>query len=129
MIAACLAFIVSALWVSVISQFGLERFVNSLGAVLAPAYGILIADYYLIKRQQLNIEEIFTSDADGRYHYTKGWNRQALTPFVLAAMFSLLTIWLPALEFLLGFGWLIGAFLAGLMYWLMVRNQPNGRRA
>ncbi len=129
LLAALAAFVVSALWVSVISEFGVPKFVNTLGAVLAPAYGILIADYYVIRRQRLDIDAIFRSDADSAYYYTKGWNRRALVAFVIPTVFAVLTVWLPALEFLLGFGWLIGAFLACVIYWLISRGHRAERHA
>jgi NCS1 family nucleobase:cation symporter-1 len=53
MITSLIAFPIGALWVSVISQLGMFGFVNTLGSVLAPMYGIMIADYYLIKKQKL----------------------------------------------------------------------------
>ena len=129
LLAALAAFVVSALWVPVISEFGVPKFVNTLGAVLAPAYGILVADYYAIRRQRLDIDAMFRSDADGAYYYTNGWNRRALVAFVIPTVFAVLTVWLPALEFLLGFGWLIGAFLAGVIYWLISVDQRTKRHA
>ncbi len=125
LIAAAVAFLVSALWVSLISQIGIIRFVNTLGALLAPAYGILIADYYLVRRQRLKIQQIYSADPDGSYFYRQGWNPRALLTFVTAAIFSVLAVWLPALQFLSGFDWVIGAFLAGTIYWLLARSGPG----
>ncbi|MEM7443094.1 MAG: NCS1 family nucleobase:cation symporter-1 [Pseudomonadota bacterium] len=126
LIAASLAFIVSALWVSAIAEFGIAKFVNSLAALLAPAYGILIADYYLVRKQRLDIEAMFLSNPEAAYFYTKGWNRRALAAFVVSAVFSLLAIWVPALASLQGFGWLIGVFFGGLIYWLLAERRPAG---
>jgi NCS1 family nucleobase:cation symporter-1 len=107
---------------SLISQIGIIRFVNTLGALLAPAYGILIADYYLVRRQRLKIQQIYSADPDGSYFYRQGWNPRALLAFVTAAIFSMLAVWLPALQFLSGFDWVIGALLAGTIYWLLARS-------
>ena len=119
MIAAILAFVVSALWVSLISRIGLIPFVNILGALLAPAYGILIADYYLVRKQSLKIGEMYAADPGGHYYYSGGWNPRALIAFVLAGIFSVLAATLPALQPLSGFDWLIGALLAGVLYRLL----------
>ncbi|TFH86045.1 NCS1 family nucleobase:cation symporter-1 [Billgrantia azerbaijanica] len=123
LITACVAFFVGALWVSVISQIGIAGFVNALGAVIAPFYGIIVVDYYLVKRQRLNIQEMFSADPQGAYHYVKGWNQRALGAFALAALFSISSVWVPALEALGGYAWLIGAALGGLFYFLLMRSQ------
>ena len=53
LITAILGFIIGAFWVSVISNIGMFPFVNTLGAILAPVYGIMIVDYYIIKKREL----------------------------------------------------------------------------
>ena len=123
LITAIAAFFIGALWVSVISRIGIAGFVNTLGAVLAPFYGILVADYYLVKKGQLNIQEIFSSDPDSQYYYVKGWNRNGLIAFGLAAVFSIASVWVPALSGLDGYAWLIGAFLGGLFYRVLMNSH------
>lgn len=125
LITAVIAFFVGALWISVISQIGVPGFVNALGAILAPFYGIIIVDYYLIKRQSLDMEQLFSSNADGAYHYTKGWNIKALIAFGLAALFSISTILVPALSDLGGYGWLLGAALGGVFYRLLMPGKAS----
>jgi len=116
LIAASLALIVGALWVPLISQFGIAHFVNTLGALLAPAYGVMIADFYLIKHGKLDIGQLFSADPAGAYYYRGGWNAKALVAFFIAAVFSVLAVWLPALSVLTGFDWVIGAALSGTIY-------------
>ncbi|WP_085917117.1 NCS1 family nucleobase:cation symporter-1 [Halomonas sp. CSM-2] len=122
LITAIIAFFVGALWVSVISQIGVPGFVNAVGAIVAPFYGIIVVDYYLIKRQHLNMQELFSSDANGAYYYTNGWNTRALIAFGVAALFSISTVLVPALASLNGYGWLMGAGLGGLFYYGLMRQ-------
>ncbi|MDI3279559.1 cytosine permease, partial [Arthrobacter sp. AL08] len=75
MITAVAGFIIGALWVAVISSIGLPKFVDTLGAVLAPLYGIIIADYYVVRKQRLNLHDLYSTDPQGAYHFTGGWNR------------------------------------------------------
>ncbi|MBB5321393.1 NCS1 family nucleobase:cation symporter-1 [Marinobacter oulmenensis] len=124
LITAIIAFFVGGLWVSVISQIGVPGFVNALGAILAPFYGIIVVDYYLVKRQNLDMQQLFSSAADSEYHYVNGWNTRALMAFALAAMFSIATVLVPALSSLDGYGWLIGAALGGLFYRVFM---PSGK--
>ncbi|MGQ7261389.1 NCS1 family nucleobase:cation symporter-1 [Vreelandella sp. V005] len=122
LITAVIAFFVGALWLSVISQIGVPGFVNALGAIVAPFYGIIVVDYYLIKRQHLNMQELFSSAPGSAYYYVNGWNTRALIAFGVAALFSLSTVLVPALSALGGYGWLIGAGLGGLFYYGLMRQ-------
>ncbi|MDO4887113.1 MAG: NCS1 family nucleobase:cation symporter-1 [Actinomycetaceae bacterium] len=123
MITAVAGFIIGALWVSTISQIGLPKFVDTLGAVLAPLYGIIIADYYLVRRQRLHISDLYSMREGGTYWFNNGWNVRAMIAFGVAAIFSVLTVWLPALESWSGFAWLLGAFLGGLFHCIAMRGQ------
>jgi len=123
LIAAVIAFFIGGLWVSVISQMGIAGFVDTLGALLAPLYGILVVDYYLIRRQTLDVQALFSADPAGAYYYTKGWNRKALVAFAIAALFSVASVWTPALQALSGFSWIFGALLGGALHYLLMRRS------
>jgi len=61
LITAILGFVIGAFWVSVISNIGMFPFVNTLGAILAPVYGIMIVDYYVIKNQRIDVNQLFST--------------------------------------------------------------------
>ncbi|NGQ90388.1 NCS1 family nucleobase:cation symporter-1 [Rhodobacter sp. HX-7-19] len=115
LITSVFALVIGGLWTAVISEIGIAGFVNTLGAMLAPLYGILIADYYLIRKQSLNRDDLYNMDG-GRYHYGNGWHKNAFIAFAIAAVFSVATVWVPALGQLEGYGWVIGAVLGGVIY-------------
>ena len=110
------ALVIGGLWTAVISEIGISGFVNTLGATLAPLYGILVVDYYLIRRQKLNRDELYNMSG-GAYHYGNGWHENALVAFGIGAVFSVATVWVPALGALTGYAWIIGAALGGAIYW------------
>ncbi|GAB5509102.1 MAG: NCS1 family nucleobase:cation symporter-1 [Hyphomicrobiales bacterium] len=116
------ALIIGGLWVSTISQIGIFNFVNTLGAILAPIYGIMIVDYYMIKSGTLDIQQLFSASEDGAYYYDNGWNKKAMVAFLLPAIFSVATVWAPALAFLSGFSWVIGAALGGIVYYVITKK-------
>jgi len=124
LITSVAAFFVGALWVSVISNIGIAGFVNTLGAILAPVYGIMICDYYLVKKQKLDIQQLFSSEPGSKYYYLNGWNQRALIAFGAAAVFSISTEWVPAMTFLSGYGWVIGAFLGAVFYYGLMSTSP-----
>lgn len=116
LITAAIAFFIGAFYPAVISEIGISEFVESLGAFLAPLYGILVADYYLIRKQQIDLRALFSGDPTGAYYYNGGWNRKAIVAFGLAAIFSVATVWVDALAGLTGFGWIIGAAIGGALH-------------
>ena len=124
-ITSLFALVIGGFWNSFISEFGISGFVNTLGATLAPIFGIMIVDYYCHRHQQLDLDDLYNMDG-GRYHYVNGWNQVAVKAFAVAAIFSVATVWVPWFEFLSGYNWVIGAALGGVIYHLMAapRSRP-----
>jgi len=65
LITSIVGFDIGAFWVSVISNIGMFPFVNTLGAILAPVYGIMIVDFYVIKNQRLDVNQLFSTIKGG----------------------------------------------------------------
>ncbi|WP_306144951.1 NCS1 family nucleobase:cation symporter-1 [Roseibium sp. MMSF_3412] len=120
-IAAAAAFCVSAAWVPFISVFGISKFVNTLGAFLAPAYGIMVADYYLVKKRTLVVKDLYDGARTGAYHFQNGFNLVAIAALFVSSIFSVSAVWLPSLEILKGFDWLISAGIGAAMYLVMIK--------
>jgi NCS1 family nucleobase:cation symporter-1 len=53
-------------------------------SLLGPVGGILIVDYYFIRRQQLSLAGLYESG--GAYAYTGGWNRRAVLSLLLGIL-------------------------------------------
>jgi NCS1 family nucleobase:cation symporter-1 len=119
LITAIVGFIIGALWVSFISKVGMFPFVNTLGAILAPVYGIMIVDYYVIKKERIDINQLFSSKKGGKYYYNDGWNQKAFVAWAIAGVFSVLTVWHPSLSGLGGYAWIIGAALGTILHLMM----------
>ena len=124
-ITSALALVIGGFWVGFISTVGIAGFVNTLGATLAPLYGIMVCDYYLVRRRHLVVEELYRNDAGSRYHYSGGWNRTALLAFLVAAVFSVAAVWVPAMAALSGYAWLIGALLGAVLYRLLAPGAKD----
>ncbi len=52
-------------WIFVDSPHAITIFVSVFGAILAPLYGVMVADYYLVKREEIETPELYTMDAEG----------------------------------------------------------------
>jgi NCS1 family nucleobase:cation symporter-1 len=113
-------FIIGGLWVAVIDEIGLPTFVDTLGALLAPLYGIIIADYYNVRKQKLNLQDLYSSNPDGAYWFVRGWNRRAIVAFAISAVLSLALVWTPALADFNGFAWVLGALAGGVLHRLVM---------
>ncbi|MFC9937396.1 NCS1 family nucleobase:cation symporter-1 [Nocardiopsis alba] len=127
LITGAVGFAIGGLWVAFIDGIGIAAFVDTLGAVLAPLYGIIVADHYLLRRGRLNLNDLYSASPDGEYHYTKGWNLRALFAFCLASVFSVTAVWLPALAEWSGFVWIFGALLGGALHYAITRTA--GKKA
>ncbi len=106
-------------WLFVASPQAITLFVSIFGAVLGPMFGIMVADYYLVKRQIIVVEDLYTMAPSGSFHYNDGWNPKALIALAIAGTLSIGLALLGAygLMFNVGdWGWLIGAGAGALIY-------------
>ena len=47
------------------------RWLLSYSALLGPLGGVLIADFHIVRRRQLVVQDLFTLQPQGRYHYQR----------------------------------------------------------
>jgi nucleobase:cation symporter-1, NCS1 family len=95
-------------------------------ALLGPIGGILIADYFVLRRRQLNLADLY--NPDGEYRYTNGFSVAGLTALGLSILPNLpgflVTIkcwptgWAVPTFFvtLYGYAWFVGFALAFVFY-------------
>jgi NCS1 nucleoside transporter family len=113
-------------WIFVSSPQAITIFVGIFGAALGPMFGIMIADYYLVKRQQVVLDDLYTMSRDGSLHFEGGWNRRALIALGVAGAISIGLSLLGAYGVIVhvgDWGWLIGATLGALMYTALMRGR------
>jgi len=90
-----------------------------LGAFIGPLFGILIADFYLIKGGKVSVDDLFNATPQGRYWYRNGFNPHAIAALLPAVGICLATSFIPALHSVANFSWFIGVALgAGSYRWL-----------
>lgn len=100
-------------------------FLGGLGALLGPLFGIVMADYWLIRRQRIDVPALYSADPNGPYFYRNGVNPKAIQALVPSAIISLLFAFLPTLAPLSHFSWFIAAGLGALFYYAIA--PKNGR--
>jgi NCS1 family nucleobase:cation symporter-1 len=103
-------------------------------ALLGPIAGIMIADYFIIRRKHLAVPELY--ETHGTYRYTCGFSVVSLTTFVLAVLPSLpgflaqigaidaitAPAWLLAPY---NYAWFVGFGLAFLIYLPLRKLAPH----
>jgi NCS1 family nucleobase:cation symporter-1 len=103
-------------------------------ALLGPVGGIMIADYYFIRKQKLETSELYNHA--GRYGYRKGFNMIALLALLIGILPNIpgfllqvqvvshnaFPVWISDLYH---FAWFVGFFLSGFVYWLLMRRMKN----
>jgi NCS1 family nucleobase:cation symporter-1 len=92
-------------------------FLGGLGALLGPLFGVVMADYWLLRRGKVNVLELYTEDPAGAYFYKKGFNPRAIIALVPAACVALLVAFVPALEAAAPFAWFVAAGIAAAVYY------------
>jgi NCS1 family nucleobase:cation symporter-1 len=103
-------------WKLYASTVTIQYFLGSLGAVLGPLFGIMMVDYYWLRRQKLALSSLYSEDPEGPYFYRKGVNPKAIIAFVPASVLSILLAILPQLHTVSAYGWFLGTGVAGLIY-------------
>jgi NCS1 family nucleobase:cation symporter-1 len=101
-------------------------------SLLGPVGGIMIVDYYFIKKQTLILDDLYNSN--GIYSFNKGFNRKAIWALLLGILPNvpgfLATIklvdagvfpqWLTGLY---NYAWFVGFGLSGFIYWITMKNK------
>jgi NCS1 nucleoside transporter family len=120
-------------WIFVSSPQAITVFVSIFGAALGPMFGIMVSDYYLVKRQQVVLNDLYTMSPKGSLHFENGWNARALLALAGSAAVSIGLALAGAYGVITNvgdWGWLIGAALGALFYTGLMRGRavpaPSG---
>jgi NCS1 family nucleobase:cation symporter-1 len=93
-------------------------FLPVVGAALAPVAGIMIADYYLIRRRRMAVRQLF--DEHGQYRYWRGVNPAALIAWALGAALGILLL---DYSFLVALPGALLAYYPLMRYWVVPRHD------
>jgi NCS1 family nucleobase:cation symporter-1 len=117
-----IGFLIGIFWLTFLSQIGILSFVDTFGSFFGPLFGIIVVDYYLIKQSSISNKDIYSTDSESIYYYSKGWHIKAIYSLLIGFIFSASTIWNPNLMFLQSYSWIIGAFISSLTYYLLANK-------
>ncbi|MEJ8809644.1 cytosine permease [Variovorax ureilyticus] len=101
------------------------HFVNAIGATMGPLLGVILVDYYIVAKSNINVAALYQEH--GEYRYEGGWNVNALVATGIGSLFS---TFLPNFTNLLPawwniYGWFIGVAVGGGVYLVMATLRPR----
>lgn len=107
-----------------------------LGALIGPLFGILIAGYYLVGRQRVWVDDLFTMEESGRYWFKNGFNPNAVWATILAGVPTIASVLIPKLLLDLGitttdatwianYSWFLGCALGFVALVALERRTPR----
>jgi cytosine/uracil/thiamine/allantoin permease len=100
----------------------ISGFLIFVSGLLGPVLGILIADYFLIRKKSLELSELYNEE--GLYSYNKtGFNKAAMISLGVGVFLALIGYWVPALNFLYSLSWFTGFIIAFVLYYLLMKKK------
>ncbi|MEX1994441.1 MAG: NCS1 family nucleobase:cation symporter-1 [Steroidobacteraceae bacterium] len=87
-------------------------------SLLGPIAGIMIVDYFLVRRQRLDLAGLYRDD--GPY---PAWNRAGFVAFFIPVGLTLVAITTGWFGWFYDYGWFTGSLLGGMIYYLVGRKR------
>jgi NCS1 family nucleobase:cation symporter-1 len=105
-------------------------------SLLGPIAGILVADYFFVRRCHLNVDALYRRGQEYEYH--RGWNPYAILALILGIAPSLAGFLTaigmvenapPILVRIYDYAWFTGAFTSAITYYLFMRVSRSSSNA
>ena len=111
--------IIGIFWPTLLSQIGILSFIDTFGSFFGPISGVMIVNYYIINKSNLDVKDIHSVSSESRFYFSKGWHLKAIYSVIIGFIFSSSTIWNSNLMFLQSYAWIIGSLASGFVYYLL----------
>jgi len=87
-------------------------------AVLGPVAGIMICDYFIIRRKELLVDDLYLRGS--RYEYAAGFNWRAIAALVVGSGVALIGLVVSPVRFLYDYSWFVGFIVAFTAYFMLM---------
>jgi NCS1 family nucleobase:cation symporter-1 len=109
--------ILSCPWLLLANMQVFSGFILYYSALFGPVLGVMLADYYVIRKRHLEVEELYATGAGSRYWYRGGFNPAALVAVAVPGVVTMLWF-LPV-------SWLVGLPAGFVLYLLLNRERRD----
>ena len=100
----------------------ISGFLIFVSGLLGPVLGILITDYFLIRKKRLELAELYKENGIYSYKNT-GFNSPAIIALLAGVFLALIGYWIPSLNFLYSLSWFTGFFISSIIYYFLMKNN------
>ena len=114
--------VIGIFWPTLLSQIGILSFIDTFGSFFGPISGVMIINYYIINQSNIDVKDIHLISSKSSFCFSKGWHLKAVYSSIIGFIFASSTIWNYKLMFLQSYSWMIGAFVAGVIYYLLAKK-------
>lgn len=127
-IAAIIALVITP-WNLFNSPEVIGYFLGSIGAVLGPLFGVMMVDYFTLRKERVVVSDLFRES--GFYYYSKGWNLKAIWAFLVAAVpaiaIQILSVATDVvfIEMIAPFAWFFTAAISMVVYYILMRGDTS----
>src|SRR6267143_1606019 len=91
---------------------------------LGPIAGVLICDYFLLRKRYLAAEDLYVRG--GKYEYSHGFNWHAIAALAVGAAIAFIGLVVPPLRILYNYAWFVGFAVSFFAYLALMKvNQPQ----
>src|SRR3954467_2236422 len=90
-------------------------------AVLGPVAGIMICDYFIVRRRILVTDELYLRG--GQYEYSGGFNWRAIGALCAGTAVALVGLVVPSIRFLYDYSWFVGFAVAFVAYYGLMKKS------
>lgn len=109
---------ISAPWLWYTEGGSLDMVLGAIGATMGPVLGVMLIDFFVIRKMKYNLEDLFLHD--GVYG---GWNKYGLIAFGIGALAAYSGLFIPALSYLYNFNWFLGVGVSAVAYLILMWSR------
>lgn len=102
----------------------ISGFLIFVSGLLGPVLGILITDYYFIRKKGVELAELYKESGIYSYKNT-GFNKAAIIALFIGVFLALIGYWVPAFNFLYSLSWFTGFIISSLIYYFIMKNYSS----
>jgi nucleobase:cation symporter-1, NCS1 family len=92
-------------------------------AFLGPVAGIMICDYFIVRRRVLLVDDLYLRN--GQYEYAGGFNWVALVALAAGAGTALVGLVMPSVRVLYDYSWFVGFAVSFVIYYTLMKLRPR----